>query len=118
MRTFAGMARPKARARPKPTPGAMNATEAAYAALLQARLAAGEIAHFAFEPLKLRLAAKTFYTPDFLVLLPDGAVELHEVKGFWEEDARVKVKVAAAQFWWLTLVAVRRDGRGWAQEVF
>jgi hypothetical protein len=45
----------------------------------------------------LRLADKTFYSPDFAVLTKaDGTLEMHEVKGFWQDDARVKIKVAAS----------------------
>jgi hypothetical protein len=30
------------------------------------------------------------------VILANGEVEMHEVKGFWRDDALVKIKVAAA----------------------
>ena len=75
--------------------GTMNNTEKAYAALLEARRIAGEVAWYKFDGVKLRLADNTFYTPDFVVMLSDGAMEMHEVKGFWQDDARVKIKVAA-----------------------
>jgi hypothetical protein len=78
--------------------GAMNQTEARYGALLKLRLMAGEVAWYRFEGIKLRLADSTFYTPDFAVMLADGTMELHEVKGFWEDDARVKIKVAAEMY--------------------
>jgi hypothetical protein len=78
--------------------GTMNKTEAAYASVLEARQQAGEIAWFKFEAVKLRLADNTFYTPDFAVMLTAGEMEMHEVKGFWEDDARVKIKVAAAMY--------------------
>lgn len=78
-------------------PGAMNKLEAKYADHLRQRQIAGEVAWFEFESWKLRLAPNTFYTPDFIVMLePSGEIEFHEVKGFWEDDARVKIKVAAA----------------------
>lgn len=76
----------------------MNKLEMSYAALLRVREIAGEILGFSFEAVKLRLADNTFYTPDFVVYSTDGTVEFHETKGFWEDDARVKIKVAAAQF--------------------
>ncbi|MFX6258524.1 DUF1064 domain-containing protein, partial [Acinetobacter baumannii] len=45
----------------------------------------------------------------------------HEVKGFWTDDARVKIKVAAEQYP-LTFLAVKakakKDGGGWAIETF
>lgn len=107
----------KARARPKQVPGSMNKTEQAYGQHLKTLLMAGEIEHFAFEPVKLRLANKTFYTPDFLVIR-GGMMELHEVKGFWEDDARVKIKVAAEQHWMFRFVAVQKAKVGWTTEEF
>jgi rhamnogalacturonyl hydrolase YesR len=78
--------------------GQMNQTEKAYAALLDARRYAGEVAWFKFEGIKLRLADNTFYTPDFAVMLADGSMQLHEVKGFMHDDANVKIKVAADMY--------------------
>ncbi|WP_457320437.1 DUF1064 domain-containing protein [Stenotrophomonas sp. P5_B8] len=99
----------------------MNNTEAAYAERLRALQHAGEVQWFRFEGIKLRLADNTFYTPDFAVLAGDGVMELHEVKGFWVDDARVKIKVAADQYP-MRFLAVRvkpkRDGGGWAIEEF
>lgn len=97
--------------------GQMNKLEAAYAARLESLKLAGEIADYRFECIKLRLADKTFYTPDFMVLMPDFSFEMHEVKGFWEDDARVKIKVAAAQFPF-KFVAVKKTKNGWVREVF
>lgn len=78
--------------------GTMNKTEAAYAKRLEALKQTGEVIWWAFEPINLRLAANTFYKVDFLVMLKGGALEAHEVKGFWTDDARVKIKVAADKF--------------------
>lgn len=97
--------------------GQMNKLEAAYAARLESLKLAGEIADYRFECIKLRLADNTFYAPDFMVLRPDGAFEVHEVKGHWEDDARVKIKVAAAQFPF-KFVAVKKTKNGWVREVF
>lgn len=101
--------------------GAMNKTEAAYAATLEQRRAAGEVAWFKFEGIKLRLADNTFFTPDFFVMLSDGSLEAHEVKGFWQEDARAKIKIAA-DLYPLRFIAVRvkpkKEGGGWAIEDF
>lgn len=101
--------------------GTMNKTEAAYAATLDARRHAGEVAWFKFEGIKLRLADNTFYTPDFAVMLTDGVLELHEVKGHWVDDARAKIKIAADMYP-IRLIAVRvkpkREGGGWAVEEF
>lgn len=78
--------------------GEMNKTEAAYFAHLGNLQHAGEILWFKFEGVKLRLADNTFYTCDFAVLAADSAMEMHEVKGFWQDDARVKIKVAASLY--------------------
>lgn len=76
----------------------MNKLEEKYAACLELGRRAGSILEYKFESVKLRLADKTFYTPDFMVVNADGVLEMHEVKGFWEDDARVKIKVAAETF--------------------
>lgn len=92
--------------------GEMNMTEAAYEAQqLRPRLLAGEVVAVLFESVKLRLADKTFYEPDFFVIRSDGGVEVHEVKGHWEDDARVKWKVCAEKFWWWAFFAATRQGR-------
>jgi hypothetical protein len=101
--------------------GKMNQTEAAYGEHLRALQHAGEILWFRFEGIKLRLADNTFYTPDFAVLAADGVMELHEVKGFWQDDARAKIKIAADQYPF-RFIAVRvrpkKEGGGWAVEEF
>ena len=97
--------------------GQMNKTEAAYAAHLEILKRTGDIRAYWFEALKLRLADKTFFTPDFLVLGRDNQVECHEVKGFWQDDARVKIKVAAAQYPF-RFRAVKKRGSFWDYEEF
>jgi predicted nuclease of restriction endonuclease-like RecB superfamily len=101
--------------------GERNKTEAAFESWLRQRQMAGEVLWFAFEGIKLRLADKTFYTPDFAVMEANGELVLYEVKGFWTDDARVKTKVAASLFP-LRLIAVKartkRDGGGWEFEEF
>lgn len=109
--------RPKVSGRQRPEAQRMNKTESAYFhECLQPRLADGSALDVKFEGLKLRLATKTFYTPDFIVTTPDG-IEVHEVKGHWEDDARVKIKVAADQFWWMSFRAIQRRQGGWKTEV-
>ncbi|MDP8237680.1 MAG: DUF1064 domain-containing protein [Candidatus Hatepunaea meridiana] len=80
------------------TKNGMNSLELRYANHLRTLLLAGEIHSFSFERHNLKLADKTYYKPDFEVMLPDGSIEFHEVKGFMRDDANVKIKVAAAQF--------------------
>jgi hypothetical protein len=107
----------RARAQVRPKPGTMNKTEALYAQILEIRKRAGEILDWAFEPEKFRLADKTFYTPDFRVIMPDFTVEFHEVKAKWSngqvgrDDAKVKIKVAAEMHPYRFLIAVCDRGR-------
>ncbi|MFM0151428.1 PDDEXK family nuclease [Paraburkholderia sediminicola] len=99
--------------------GRMNKTEAAYAEQqLAPRLHLGEILEYKFEALKLRLADLTWYTPDFSVVLPCGAIEIHEVKGRWTDDARVKIKVAAELFGYYRFIAIRKVKGEWIREDF
>lgn len=76
-------------------PGEMNKLEQAYAAELTLQQKAGLIDSWEFEKVKLKLAKKTWWCPDFYVVLPDGEVQLHDTKGFMEQHANVKIKVAA-----------------------
>lgn len=101
--------------------GQMNSTEARYAAHLEQRKQAGEVAWFKFEGVKLRLADSTFLTPDFFVMLVSGELEAHEVKGYWEDDARAKTKIAADMypFRFIAVTAkTKKAGGGWAVEEF
>lgn len=101
--------------------GAMNKTEQDYAATLDARRQAGEVAWFKFEGIKLRLADNTFYSPDFAVMLANGQLEMHEVKGYWLDDARAKIKIAA-DLYPMRFLAVqakpKKAGGGWSVEEF
>lgn len=101
--------------------GQMNKTESEYCQLLELRKRAGEIVWYRFEGVKLRLADNTFYTPDFAVMLSTGEMEMHEVKGFWADDARVKIKVAAEQYPFRFIAVkpkAKKAGGGWEVEEF
>ena len=101
--------------------GAMNKTESAYSQYLETLRHAGDIVWFKFEGVKLRLADNTFYTPDFVVMGANGLIEMHEVKGFWLDDARAKIKIAADMypFRFLAIKAkAKKNGGGWEQEDF
>lgn len=107
----------KSRPRQQPVPGDMNKLEERYSAHLDLLKKAGQIVDFWFQPIKLRLAVKTFYTPDFLVVTKES-IEVHETKGFWEDDARVKIKVAADRYWFLKFKAIKWVNKGWEVEEF
>lgn len=99
--------------------GAMNQTEANYASHLSRLMYAGEVLWFKFEGIKLRLADNTFYTPDFAVLAKDCVLECHEVKGYWLDDARAKIKVAADLYpfrFYAMKAKAKKHGGGWEVE--
>lgn len=101
--------------------GQMNKTEAAYKLYLEALKHSGDVSWYRFEGMKFRLADNTFYTPDFAVMLTSGDMQMHEVKGFWQDDARVKIKVAA-DLYPFDFIAVKpkskKSGGGWEREEF
>lgn len=94
--------------------------ERKYASKLEGMRRAGEIAAWQYEPITLRLADRTTYRPDFFLLFPDGRAGFHETKGYWRDDARAKIKMAAEQFPWFFFVAVLWDksAKGWKFERF
>lgn len=78
---------------------------------------AGNIRGYMFEGICLRLGKGAWYTPDWFVVFEDH-FECHEVKGFWREAARVRIKVAAGLHRYFKFTAITRDKRGaWKTEV-
>lgn len=102
------------RARGRHIRGRMNGTEAEYA-----RLFLGQRVH-GFEEITLRLGDDLRYTPDFWVLGDGDVLEFHEVKGFWRDDARVKIRAAAERYPHFRFLAFRKlpKGGGWQRESF
>jgi hypothetical protein len=102
--------------------GTLNKTEQAYAAELELRKRAGEVAWYKFEGIKLRLAANTFLTVDFAVMLAAGELEMVDVKGgkgVWTDDARAKIKIAADMYpFRFKAVYPAGRGRGFIEESF
>lgn len=98
--------------------GRMNGTEGAFASVLEMQKETGEIISYKFESVKLRLADNTYYTPDFMVIGKDGYVIFYEVKGFWRDDARVKIKVASEMYPEFEFIAVQKKNGEWKFEYF
>lgn len=97
--------------------GEMNKTEAAYKSHLEILKSVGDVAWYRFEGVKLRLTDGCFYTPDFAVMLNTGEMEMHEVKGFMQDDANVKIKVAAEMYPFRFVVVrakPKKEGGGWS----
>lgn len=101
--------------------GQRNKTEQQYEQTLELQRQAGQVLWYRFEGLKLRLADNTFYTPDFAVMRADNTLECHEVKGFWQDDARVKIKIAADSYpfrFFAVKALPKKSGGGWEYESF
>lgn len=87
----------------------MNKLETAYSLHLEARRRGGEIQLWQFEPFKFRLPGqKSFYTPDFLLVMADGTIQIHETKGHWHSRDRVRTKAAAGLYRYFRFVGVQR----------
>ncbi|MDF3059341.1 MAG: hypothetical protein K0R17_3556 [Rariglobus sp.] len=94
----------------------LNKTEAAFLAFLRGEK---RWAYIGVQTFTLKLADDTRYTPDFICVGHGGEFVAFETKGFWRDDARVKIKVAARQFPFLQFTAVTRTkGGGWEFEAF
>lgn len=99
--------------------GTQNKLEAAYADYLEGRKQAGEVLWYKFEGIKLRLADNCFFNPDFSVLLANGEIEMHEVKGaraIFQCDAKAKIKIASEMypFRFIAIFPIpKKSGGGW-----
>jgi hypothetical protein len=93
----------------------MNKTEAAYSKVLDALVVAGDVHRYWFESVSFSIGTDCRYVPDFLVQLTSGELEVHEVKGFMREDARVKLRAFAAMYPF-RLYVVRRKGLAFDRE--
>lgn len=109
----------RARGRPSSARGA-NKTEQAYIAHLETERRMGDVAWFEFEGMTLKLGPDCRYTPDFAVMTQDGSIECHEIKGRgkngkarYEDDAIVKLRVAAAKFPFRFLLVWPGQDGGW-----
>lgn len=91
----------------------MNKTETKYAECLETQRRAGKILFWRYESVKFRLADRTWYIPDFYIMRPDGTLEIHETKGWMEDDANVKIKTVAEQFPEFLFVLVKWDEGDW-----
>ena len=93
----------------------MNKTEARYARLLDVELKEGEALSWEFEKVKLKLAEKDFYTPDFFVVRPH-LFEFIEIKGgYIREDATEKFKFAREMYPWFRFVMMQYNKGKWSR---
>ena len=84
------------------TPGKMNQTEEKWSWELEIEKRAGIIDDWLFEPIRLKLADRCTYTPDFMVAVYERGIAFHEIKGGGpiRDDAIVKFKMAREKYWY------------------
>ena len=121
---------PKVRFRPRLKAGELSQVETRYESHLQLLKITGKIQDYWPHKFTWRLANGTHYRADFLVLLPDGHLEIHETKGgkknkdtgewqpFSEEDALLKVKWVAEQCPIPIKVAFEAGRNNWLHKEF
>lgn len=63
----------------------------------------------------LKLGDDCRYTPDFF-FIHEGAAFAHETKGFFRDDAKVKIKVAARVHRWCRFILVTRNKGNWVEK--
>jgi hypothetical protein len=104
--------------------GVMNGTEAAYALVLEERRRLGLIREWSYESEKLTIAYRCKYVVDFRLVMPDGSIEYHEIKGskrngrFYTRDkGLIKIKVAATRYSDRRFYIVWKVKGEWRQEL-
>lgn len=95
----------------------MNKTEKARAVELEALRRAGQIAEWWYEQWTFKLADDCRYTPDFVIQDLNGSLRAEETKGFWRDDAKVKVRLFASLFP-IPIRVLKKSRDGWTEEVF
>jgi hypothetical protein len=106
---------PKAKALLRPTTDedGLNRTERMWLRVLHAK---GCYAQVRTQAVTLKIGFDTRYTPDFQTTDHAGEITFWEVKGFFRDDAKVKIKVAARLFNEFKFVLVFKKGKGWITE--
>lgn len=92
-----------------------NKWERSYAQHLDLRKYIKEIQCYRYEALVFRLAPNTYLHPDFLVTMPDGRMEIHEVKGHKREKWWARFKIAKEMFPWFTWRVVKIEKGQWVE---
>jgi len=67
---------------------------------------------------RVYLGNDCWYLPDFLVVRADLVIEVHETKGRWMDDARVKIRAAADRFPFVFRGVKKGKGGAWEFETF
>lgn len=87
----------------------LNKTEKAYLAYLRGL----NPIWLGIQNVTLKLGDDCRYTPDFFAIDNLGVLHAREVKGFWRDDAKVKIKVAARMFPFIRFTVAVKTKAGW-----
>jgi hypothetical protein len=91
----------------------LNKTEAAFHSVLQIRHSGRDFLHV--QAYTLKLGDDCRYTPDFFVVTGAGRLIAYEVKGFFRDDAKVKLKTAARMYPYIDFIVVRKLKGVWEE---
>jgi len=83
----------------------LNKLEAAWLAVLRANTA---LQWVGVQCLTVKIGDDCRFTPDFAAIDRSGKLLAYETKGFFRDDAKVKLKAAARQYPWIEFVLVTR----------
>jgi len=100
--------------------GVMNGLEERYSKYLDImKQAEGEdrVIEWRFEALRLQIARRTSYMPDFFVVYADR-LECHETKGRWTATGRSKWKTAAEMYPFFVFKAIQWKKKKWVIETY
>lgn len=93
--------------------GKLNRWESQWLAVLQGR----SFAWVGIQNVTFKIGHDCRYTPDFVCYANIGGMVAYEVKGFFRDDAKVKIKVAARMFPWITFILVMKENGYWKEEI-
>lgn len=92
----------------------LNKTETAYHAYLKCL---GDV-WIGVQCITLKLANDCRLTCDFFALDKEGNLRAIDTKGgFWREDAKIKINVAARMYPWITFIVAHKEKNGWRHEI-
>jgi hypothetical protein len=111
------MTRVLAKAQERDLFAGMNKTERDWAKMLESLRKSGDVREWHYEAVTLKVGEDCRYTPDFMVVYPDGHIGFDEVKGFWRDDAKVKIRTAAKQFPFVFRAVQREKSNRFAWDV-
>lgn len=88
----------------------LNKLERAWLLTMRAR----RLENIGIQNITLKLADRCRYTPDFSAIV-NGEFTFFETKGFFRDDAKVKIKSAARIFRWAKFVLVEKKKGQWVE---